>query len=73
MPLIEDDHLTIFNAQHLRQVLSACLVYYNETRTHLALSKDRPVSETTPPPDEEDIVAFPQLGGRHHRYERRAP
>ena len=66
------DHIIVFNARHLRRVLNAYLVYYNETRTHLALSKDTPVPRATSPPDEGDIIAFPQLGGLHHRYERRA-
>lgn len=66
------DHIIVFNAQHLRRVLNAYLVYYNETRTHLALSKDAPVPRATSPPDEGDIIAFPRLGGLHHRYERRA-
>ena len=64
------DHMIIFNARHLRRVLKDYLVYYNETRTHLALSKDAPVPRATSPPHEGDIIAVPQLGGLHHRYER---
>ena len=64
------DHMIVFNPQHLRRVLNAYLVYYNETRTHLALSKDAPVPRATSPPHEGSIIAVPQLGGLHHRYER---
>ena len=64
------DHMIVFNAQHLRRVLNAYLVYYNETRTHLALAKDAPIPRAASPPDEGDIIAVPQLGGLHHRYER---
>ena len=66
------DHMIIVNAQHLRRVLQDYLVYYNEARTHHALSKDAPVPRATSPLHEEKIIAVPQLGGLHHRYERRA-
>ena len=66
------DHMIIFNERHLRRVLKDYFAYYNETRTHLALSKDAPVPRATSPPDEGSIIAVPQLGGLHHRYERRA-
>jgi putative transposase len=42
-------------------------------RTHLSLDKDAPVSRpAAPATDGGAIVAIPQLGGLHHRYERRA-
>ena len=64
------DHMIILNAKHLRRVLKDYLVYYNETRTHLALSKDAPVPRATSPPHEGNVIAVPQVGGLHHRYER---
>ena len=46
--------------------------YYHRSRTHLGLDKDtpdrRPVAETSVGP----IIAVPEVGGLHHRYERRA-
>src|SRR5262245_27638671 len=36
------DHVLIFGERHLRRVLTAYAIYYNETRTHLGLSKDTP-------------------------------
>src|SRR5579862_7785275 len=45
--------------------------YYNGTRTHLALGKDPPESRPVQAPDAGDIVAIPEVGGLHHRYERR--
>jgi len=66
------DHIIVVNERHLRCVLGAYLAYYNRTRTHLALSKDAPVPRATLPPTDGQIVAIPQLGGLHHRYERRA-
>jgi hypothetical protein len=46
--------------------------YYLRSRTHLALNKDAPVSRAVVPPTSGDIVSIPQVGGLHHRYERRA-
>ena len=66
------DHIIVLNERHLRRVLGAYLAYYNETRTHLALSKDAPVPRATSPPSRGTIFAIPQLEGLHHRYERRA-
>ena len=66
------DHIIIFNERHLRRILRAYFVYYNETRTHLALSKDDPLPRATSPPSDGAIIAVPQVGGLHHRYRRRA-
>src|SRR5688572_26884853 len=66
------DHVITINEAHLRHVLMAYICYYHRTRTHLGLEKDtpdhRPVSPTLTGP----IVAIPEVGGLHHRYERRA-
>jgi hypothetical protein len=44
--------------------------YYHRSRTHLALAKDAPDRRTVMPKGK--ITAIPQVGGLHHRYERRA-
>ena len=41
-------------------------------RAHLALEKDAPESRPASPPNGGPIVAIPQVGGLHRRYERRA-
>jgi hypothetical protein len=46
--------------------------YYHEWRTHLSLNKDCPETRPILPPAAGKIVAVAQLGGLHHRYERRA-
>jgi putative transposase len=46
--------------------------YYEKARTHLALDKDAPIHRPVMPPGVDDIVAIPEVGGLHHRYERRA-
>src|SRR6266568_502017 len=62
------DHTLVFNAEHLRRILAKYASYYNEARTHVALGKDTPCRR----PIERfgDIVAYPILGGLHHRYAR---
>ncbi len=45
--------------------------YYHGTRTHLGLDKDTPDPRPVQPPELGRVVAIPQLGGLHHRYERR--
>jgi hypothetical protein len=46
--------------------------YYQRSRTHLALGKDAPEARAVEPPEQGCVVAIPQVGGLHHRYQRRA-
>jgi hypothetical protein len=48
------------------------LSYYHESRTHLSLAKDAPEPRPVHPPEHGSVVAIQQVGGLHHRYERRA-
>jgi hypothetical protein len=66
------DHVVIFNEHHLRRVLPSCLEYYHRTRTHLSLDKDCPEARPIMPRRIGKVVAIPQVGGLHHRYERLA-
>jgi transposase InsO family protein len=66
------DHVIIAGERHLRGVLSSYFHYYHKTRTHLSLDKDCPESRPIHPPAAGKIIAFPEVGGLHHRYERRA-
>ena len=66
------DHIIIFNEHHLRGVLSSYFQYHHKTRTHLSLDKDCPETRPIHPPTDGKIIAFPEVGGLHHRYERRA-
>jgi putative transposase len=66
------DHVVVFDERHLRRVLSAYLRYHHRSRTHLSLEKDCPEPRPIQPPSAGTVVAFPQVGGLHHRYERRA-
>jgi putative transposase len=66
------DHVVIFNERHLRGVLSSYFQYHHRTRTHLALDKDCPQPRRIQPTSAGEIIALPEVGGLHHRYERRA-
>ena len=66
------NHVIVLNENHLRRLLKSYFRYYHESRTHLSLDKDAPVSRPIAPPGDGSIVAVPHLGGLHHRYERRA-
>jgi putative transposase len=46
--------------------------YYHRARTHLSLAKDAPEPRAVQPPSMGKIVELPEVGGLHHRYERRA-
>ncbi len=66
------DHLIVLSQRQLRRVLASYLDYYHQSRTHLSLDKDCPDRRSVQLADTGKIVAFPQVGGLHHRYVRRA-
>ena len=66
------DHIIVFDEASLRRQMTFFLEYYHVSRTHLSLEKDTPESRPAQPPESGRVVAVPQVGGLHHRYERRA-
>lgn len=64
------DHIIVLNERHLRRILRDYFNYYHTCRTHLSLNKDPPETRTVEPPESGKVVAFPRVGGLHHRYER---
>ena len=66
------DHVIVMNEPGLRRVLKLYFEYYERTRTHLSLDKDAPIPRSVQPPELGKVVELPQVGGLHHRYERRA-
>ena len=66
------DHVIVLNQTHLRHMLSQYISYYHGSRTHLSLAKDAPTPRRVLGIAEGDVIAFPEVGGLHHRYERRA-
>jgi hypothetical protein len=52
--------------------LTRYLAHYHQSRTHLSLAKDSPRPRPIAPPRLGAVVAIPQVGGLHHRYDRHA-
>jgi transposase InsO family protein len=65
------DHVIVLNEAHLRRLLREYIRYYNSTRTHLALVKDAPEQRAVQKTGG-CVIARPEVGGLHHRYERLA-
>ncbi len=66
------DHVVVLSESHLRRILVRYLAYYHRARTHLSLDKDAPDPRPIASPVFGRIVEIPEVGGLHHRYERRA-
>jgi transposase InsO family protein len=62
------NHVIFLDEAHLRRILKSYARYYNETRTHLALDKDAPLSRTVKRAGR--ILCRPIFGGLHHEYVR---
>ena len=62
------DHLIVLNQESLRRTLRSYLSYYHRSRLHLSLERDSPESRAVQSIGR--VVAFPEVGGLHHRYER---
>ena len=66
------DHVIVFQENSLRRTLASYFDYYHRSRTHLSLGKDTPEPRPIQLPEIGSVVAVPQVGGLHHRYERGA-
>jgi putative transposase len=66
------DHVLILSEAHLRRLLRAYGAYYNTTRPHQSLDNNSPQPRVIEPPPCGRIIAIPQVGGLHHRYQRAA-
>jgi hypothetical protein len=62
------NHFVILNAKHLKRALASYFGYYHGSRTHLGLDKQCPFPRQVSSIGR--IIAIPQFGGLHHRYER---
>jgi hypothetical protein len=67
------DHMIVFNERCLLRQLKSFTDYYHRSRTHLALEKDSPEPRPIQPPDAGRIIAIPEVGGLHHRYDGAPP
>lgn len=66
------DHVIVLNESSLRHILNSYFRYYRYSRTHLSLDKDAPEPRAIQPPELGVTAEIPEVGGLHHRYERRA-
>ena len=66
------DHVIVLSATGLQRIMNLYCAYYERSRTHLSLDKDAPIPRPIALPIDGRIVAIPQVGGLHHRYERHA-
>ena len=66
------DHVIVLNEASLYRHVKSFMEYYHESRTHLSLAKDAPEPRPVHRPALGAVVAIPQVGGLHHRYERSA-
>jgi Integrase core domain len=66
------DHIIIFNEASLKRILKTYFEYYEHSRPHLSLEKDAPTSRAVQTRNVGRVIKLPQVGGLHHRYERRA-
>ena len=64
------DHVIPINERQLRRVIGSHIDYYHSDRTHLGLEKDAPEQRPSEPREMGEVVAFPRVGGLHHRYSR---
>jgi hypothetical protein len=66
------DQVIVFNEASLYRHVKSFMAHYHASRTHLSLAKDSPEPRPVQPLESGAVVAIPQVGGLHHRYERRA-
>jgi transposase InsO family protein len=66
------DHVIVWSRRSLHRILQNYFAYYQSARTHLSLAKDAPEPRAVEPPEQGRVVAIPQVGGLHHRYQLRA-
>ena len=64
------DHVIVVNTTGLHRVLTDNIAYCLRSRTHLALGKDTLVTRPVSPLSAGRVIATPEIGGLHHRYDR---
>ena len=66
------DHVIVFKEADRYRHMKSFVPYHHESRTHLSLAKDTLEPQPAHPLELGPVVAIPQVGGLHHRCERRA-
>ncbi len=62
----------VLNEFSRRRIFRSSFDFYKNSRTPLAWGKDALKSRALQLPDLGPVIELPQVGGRHHRYQRRA-
>ncbi len=62
------DHVIVFTEVSLRRTLRSYFSYCHRSRLHLSLDKDSP--DSRPVQSVGGVIAFSEVGGLNHRYER---
>jgi len=62
----------VLNERHLKKILSGYFEYYHKWRTHLSLNMDCPEKRLIQSFEQGNVIEFPEVGGLHHRYVRKA-
>jgi len=65
------DHVIVLNERHLQRLMTECVGYYHNDRTHLGLAKQTPAGRKAERSDRANgqVVSKPRLGGLRHRYD----
>jgi hypothetical protein len=66
------DPVIVLSATGRQRLMHLYCAYDERSRTHLSLNKDAPIPRPIAAPGDGRVVAIPQVGGLHHRYERQA-
>ena len=66
------DHVIVRGERSLSGHLQGFVDYSHQSRTHLGLEKDSPEPRPVQLADMGRLIATAEVGGLHHRYERRA-
>ncbi len=64
------DHVIAIDERQLLRVIRSYVDYFHKDRTHLGLSKDTPAGRKVEEVGPGTVLAFPRVGGLHHRYSR---
>jgi putative transposase len=64
------DHVIVLDQNHLRRILTSYFSYYHQSRPHLSLKRNSPIPREVESPSKGTVIAIPQVGGLHHRYQR---
>jgi putative transposase len=66
------DHVIVLGERSLSRHLQSFVDYHHRSRTHLGSEKDTPEPRPIQSADMGRVITIPEVGGLHHRYERRA-